>query len=334
VVPALRTGDVNRDGRVDLVALVNDASSSSGSLKVLLGQGDGTFGAPQAYPLQDNRVGFQLTVGDVDGDGWDDVVVAHWYHGGLTLLLNQKDGTFRLSPQSFQLGGQAAGVTLQDMDGDGHKDLIVPGGEGSGGGLALVPGLGGGRFGPSRRMPTDCIDTDSYTMEAMLALPGDFDRDGRLDLLVGHRGPHTTLLRGTMEHGFEPPQCYARASGLQAVADVEGDGDLDAVSAEGLLRNDGHGTFQQTDPGVSRGFATVGDFDGDGHVDVASMPLGLRRVEVRLGRGSGGFAPPQYQAFDSVVQALAHADLDGDGRAELLILDRDSRVHLLPLLCR
>jgi len=333
---AFRLADVNKDGRVDLLAAVNvqDASSSPGELHVMLGLGDGAFAPRTAYVLGAYAYSWQLAVGDVDGDGWDDVVVAQRDSSGASLLLNQKDGTFHLSKeQTSQLAVAAAGVTLHDVDGDGHKDLLFPGGEGPGAGLFLVPGLGGGSFGPSRRIPTDCRDSDSYTMEATLALPGDFDRDGRLDLLVGHRGPHTTLLRGTAERGFEPPQCYARAGGLQSAVDVDGDGDLDAVTAQGLLRNDGHGTFQQTDPGFSRGVATVGDFDGDGHLDVASVPLGPRRVEVRLGQGPGVFAPPHYQPFESLVHAMDHADLDGDGRAELLILDKDNRVHVMPLLC-
>src|SRR5437899_10030713 len=89
-------GDFNRDGIPDLVV----TNLFSGSVSVLLGNGDGTFRAPVAFGAGSSPV--FVAVGDFDGDGAQDLAVAN-YHSTVSVLLGNGDGTFRAA-MSFPVG--------------------------------------------------------------------------------------------------------------------------------------------------------------------------------------------------------------------------------------
>src|SRR6185369_8389984 len=88
-------GDVNGDGKPDLVVTSNDFL---GTASVLLGNGDGTFQSPSAFAA--GNLPNAVTMGDVNGDGKPDLAVANHSFFGPTasVLLNNGDGTFLKQP--------------------------------------------------------------------------------------------------------------------------------------------------------------------------------------------------------------------------------------------
>jgi len=128
-------GDVNGDGKLDLV-VVNGSTSSTvaaGNVGVLLGNGDGTFQTAVPY----NRGGYgagSVALSDVNGDGKPDLVVANCStsvktcggaDGDVAVLLGNGNGTFKTAV-SFGSGGTTPfGVAVGDVNGDGKPDIVA-----------------------------------------------------------------------------------------------------------------------------------------------------------------------------------------------------------------
>jgi hypothetical protein len=118
----LAVADVNKDSEHDL--LVGDMETED--LRVFLGNGDGTFGAPASFDLDDTNPSC-VAVGDIDHDGNVDVIVGTEYDNNVSMLFGNGDGTF----QPFEILPVGSStyqyfVELEDIDGDGWVDLLLP----------------------------------------------------------------------------------------------------------------------------------------------------------------------------------------------------------------
>jgi FG-GAP-like repeat/CobQ/CobB/MinD/ParA nucleotide binding domain len=100
---ALVIEDFNRDGFLDVaVSNAGDVNGNGSSISVLLGNGDGTFRAPQNYPFPPGVRPTQIGVGDFDSDGIPDLVVGNWRDNKIRILMGNGDGTFK-PPREVQI---------------------------------------------------------------------------------------------------------------------------------------------------------------------------------------------------------------------------------------
>ena len=117
---AISTGDFNGDGKLDIAA----TDSTGNAVIILLGNGDGTFGAPTTMPVGSGPTA--IVAGDFNSDGKLDLAVANYGAGTVTLLLGNGDGTFTAAPGSpYSVGAFPFQIAAADFNGDGKLDLAT-----------------------------------------------------------------------------------------------------------------------------------------------------------------------------------------------------------------
>ncbi len=323
----LAAADIDRDGHDDLVLSIGASGTiepeEHGGVRILRGTASGKF--ESALTLEADFVPAGLTVGDVDLDGWPDLLSVDRRGGGIGVFRNDRSGGLvGSSPRAARVG--AGRFAVGDWNCDGRPDLVglEPGGRGA----VLLAGDGDGSFGDATAVTLDFGPAD-------LAL-GDLDGDGTPDLAATDvYADGLTLLRGDGAGGLAVSGLirYPLGSSPSRVerARLRPGGAVDLVVAHatalGYLsvgRNPGDGalTFAPDDTVEVGGrpvALAVGQVDAGGGEDAVVALSGTNAVAVLLADAGGRLRLHATLATGAVgLAALALGDVDRDGHLDLV----------------
>lgn len=222
---SITSGDFNGDGYPDLAMTNYDAYD----VTVYINQGNNTFAPGFNYVLSANGllVGNQptaITVGDFNGDGKPDLVVANQHSRNICVLFNRGNGTFN-DPVSYTVGQYPDSVAVGDFNNDGKLDLVVANSVDDTVGVLL--NKGDGTF----------ANAVNYTVGRLpvSVSVADFNNDGQPDIAVANGlANNVSVLINNGNGTFAPAVNYSAGQNPFAIAvgDFNGDGKPDLVVAK------------------------------------------------------------------------------------------------------
>jgi len=311
---AVVTTDFNNDGSLDLAT----ANSGGNSVSVLLGDGQGGFGAANHFAAGTNPR--SIVVADFNNDGNLDVATGS--DSSVSVLLGNGDGTFRP-----RIGNLASAIHLAagDFNADGNTDLMytfrvqfedIHG-------VNVMFGDGQGRFAVS--LHQRWVELYEEPSSLVVANLGGGSRP--VGVTSSYDGTVTVLIwaDGVYDQNYASGQ---ESSSAVAVGDFTGDGIPDLVNVgEMVTVLPGLGNLGFASPVNSSGIGTtvaVTDFNGDGKLDVVTSDTWPGTVKVLLGLGDGTFSSPIDHAVGSSPWAVTVGDFNGDGLPDVAAADLGS----------
>ena len=259
------------------------ANAGSNNVSVFLGKGDGTFQTAVEYSAASSPT--SVAVGDFNGDGKLDLAAANQVSNNVSILLGRGDGTFQTAAE-YGTATSPTSVAVGDFNGDGRLDLAVANNGSSNfrtGSVSILLGNGDGTF--QTHVEYGALSNSSSV------IVGDFNGDGKLDLAVANRNA--------------------------------GGEDLNNLS---LFLGNGDGTFQpQVDyaAGTNPSSVVVGDYDGDGRLDLAITDHASSKISVLLQPGlvSGPDARLSPMSLNFAIQLVGTASAGAIRSADQLRFD-------------
>jgi len=356
---AMGTADFNGDGNVDL-ALLSQISAGTSEIRVLLGDGLGSFTASAKVAM--GTYISAITTADFNGDGNVDLALAGYtlgWYGEVVVLLGDGVGGFAAPVHHTGHHGTPVSIITADFNGDGNADVATDSGS-SWASIDVWFGDGLGAFAPA------------VAVTLPLGLSGeiitaDFNGDGNADIaglsglsvivLLGD-GLGNFALSGVFGSGFPVP-AYSILTGSTATnqgltissGDFNNDGKADIVQgndggvtvwlADGAGGLSAAGHFASGDFGLAPardgggrgnaiGSVTSADFNGDGKRDLALMGnyfsagSGFATISVLLNQLSSlnTIPTPLKPKVPVALLGLSTGDINGNGTADMAVLGK------------
>ncbi len=331
---SIAIADVNHDGKLDIIV----ANAVDGTLDVLLGDGKGHFIRSQGSPFACGKSPNDIAVGDFNGDGNFDLVVANTETPYLTILLSDGKGGFAPSPHSpFDTHSypHVHGIAVADFNSDGKLDVVTD----SWGHDQILMFLGDGKG--NLILPGQAFKTGKRPYQRLRS--ADFNKDGKPDVVTTDLEQNAvTILLGDGKGGLRDapslPFPAGKAPWAVAIDDMNHDGNLDLVIIPyapdvadpkdvgvTVLLGDGKGGFSKMRgspfsltgcEGPDR--VATGDINDDGLRDIVVTCGQNNRLMLYLGSRDGGFTI-STQSIQTGWAGVAIADLEGRGKDDIVV---------------
>ncbi len=288
---AVLLADINKDGRLDIVT----SNSDSDTVSVLFNGGHNAktivkFSLPHIFALGGASKPVAMQIGDLNNDGFLDIVTANDDSSDLTILYGKSGGVFA-KPRRINLSNWGpSDVRLADINGDGKLDIVTMNSNVDSIGVLLNKGAGG--FAMQKTLPVQGNPTSIVV--------SDFNNDDKPDIAVAGNtgfvgvflGRGTGLFKNVLRVKYVGDGSDPAAI---AAADINDDGANDLILANmdtnnvNVLLGNGKGSFQKQAPfaiGHSKDRSpqaiAIGDLDGDGLLDIVVACAGTNDVNVLM----------------------------------------------------
>jgi hypothetical protein len=323
--------DINNNGWLDIIAASLNGQSGRG---FFVFESNGTGGFLPARVYSSGMGSSTVLCDDVNMDGFKDVLVVD-YSMSINVHLNKGDATFPTSP-FYQIEGSSEDIEAGDINLNGHIDIITSSDDGVATDISVLLNNGDGTFANYFT-----ISRPSPNKGGAHAKLRDMNGNGYPDVVFvspsNNLSYQAFIAFNNTNGGFGAPVTLPVGScgwGDVDAVDIDNDGDLDIVITEFLacpsisesgkrlyfLKNNGDGTFQPPYVKVigsnPRSF-TIGDFNQDGNIDLATAhygPYGYRNfIQIHLGDGTGNFTAPVTKIVGYGPHSIITADFNNDG---------------------
>jgi hypothetical protein len=333
---AVIVNDFNNDNYIDIAVVFTNTNN----LSILLGYGNGSFTDMINYSTGINSLSYALAASDFNNDGQLDIVVANSGTNNVGIFLGYGNGSFAtMITSSTGVGSTPRSLAVADFNNDNRTD-IVSANSGTNN-IGILLGYGNGSFGMVM-----IRSTGDYSTPYGVAV-GDFNNDGRLDIVVVNFGTSTVgIFLGYGDGNFETPVTYS--TGFQSnpwsvvIGDFNNDNQSDIATANfnannvGILLGYGNGSFvtmvkYSSGDGSYPVCVRVGDFNNDNKSDVAVANYGSNDFVVLFGFGDGTFLSGSTYSTGtgSLPMSLAIADFNNDTRLDIVVANSRSNNLLI-----
>lgn len=260
-----------------------------------------------------------IGIGDLDGDGFDDIVLAHEFIEVSSVLYTDGAGGIASALSLSYSPYYGSGAAVRDVDGDGRNDVLIGAADGTG--MAVYLNVAPLAFSPPSYYG-GAAGSANFNVRC-----GDLDGDGDADVVLGGMSSYVLLNSGTgtFTSGWTalPPGVHSTGEMILRDLDLDGHPDLVTCGSYGatlqVSRGNGDGTFGAnlvTDADYSEK-ALLADVDGDGDRDLVALNGNFSVVQV-LARAGAAFGAPAPTVLPGMPSGLASADFDGDGHLDFV----------------